>query len=383
MMSEEKFKRRLDLNEQQRSELFAHLDSHQTPEQSKRQHIRYTFHVADVPLVIQHPDGGVSRFLVYGRNVSTRGVAVLHGGYVHTGSACQIILSTTGDNHLSVPGVVRHCRLIAGSCHEIGILFDDEIDPSQIAGSDASASSSGADEETLGYHSMAGRVLVVDPFVPSRMLLEHQLNVFGLQVTAASSSDDALTKHEAADPPFNLVLAGLSGPNDIDAVQRLRQTEFVGPIIALTPEADAEQLKLIQNAGAGTVLLQPVSTDVLLAHLQAYLGKATAAGTIYSTAEDQPGMRTLVNEYVRGVRVLSEELETAIEAKDAAAARAVIMRLRGSGTAFGFNDVSVAAIRALTDLDRTGATESAAESIKELARCCAQIAVSKPADQAA
>lgn len=99
---------------------------------SPRKHQRYSYILADIPICIEHPDGGKIYALVFGRNISNQGMSFLHGGFIHSDSRCTIILKSIEDDPVGLSAKVRHCRLIPGSCHEVGIEFSQEIDIRQF-----------------------------------------------------------------------------------------------------------------------------------------------------------------------------------------------------------------------------------------------------------
>ena len=124
------FKRRLDWTNRECERLLQNLDAMPVPPGSYpvRKHDRFDYRVPDIPLCVEHPDGGKSCFLVFGRNLSEGGISFLHGGYAHPNSHCMIMLKTLDGKPVGLTGFIRHCRLIRGSCHEIGLKFEEEID---------------------------------------------------------------------------------------------------------------------------------------------------------------------------------------------------------------------------------------------------------------
>lgn len=128
------FIRQLDLSNRECEQLIKSIDARDDDRQTKsaRRHPRHTYPLADVPICIEHPDGGKSYVLVYSRNLSNGGMSFLHGGFIHTNSRCTIILRSIEGDLIGLSAKVRHCRLIQGSCHEIGIKFSQEIDISQF-----------------------------------------------------------------------------------------------------------------------------------------------------------------------------------------------------------------------------------------------------------
>lgn len=143
------FLRQLDLSNRECERLLKTIDprNSEIERNSNRKHPRYPFPLADIPICIEHPDGGKSYVLVFARNISNGGLSFLHGGFLHTNSRCTIILKTLDGELVGLSAGVRHCRLIQGSCHEVGIKFAQEIDVGQfLPESELSSLSTGAQE---------------------------------------------------------------------------------------------------------------------------------------------------------------------------------------------------------------------------------------------
>lgn len=123
------FQRLLSLSNRQCEHLTRQLDTKaaELGIPLSREHERFAYRITDIPVHIEHPDGGTSGLLTFGRNLSSGGIAVLHGGYLHLGSRCTVILRTLAGDPTSIAGIVRHCRHIQGMSHEVGIQFDAEI----------------------------------------------------------------------------------------------------------------------------------------------------------------------------------------------------------------------------------------------------------------
>jgi len=93
-----------------------------------RRRPRLVFRQTSVLLTIQTYGGGTSNFLVCTRNLSKGGVSVLHGGFVHPGTGCRIVLRTLDGERHALEGKVVQCRFIEGRVHELGVKFTTLID---------------------------------------------------------------------------------------------------------------------------------------------------------------------------------------------------------------------------------------------------------------
>lgn len=92
-----------------------------------------------VPIRIEHPGGGAVELLVCTRNISAGGLAFLHGGYVHRGSRCTVLLPTLDGRRQALVGTVAGGRLVEGRIHEFGVAFEQKVDPSRFVQPDVIA----------------------------------------------------------------------------------------------------------------------------------------------------------------------------------------------------------------------------------------------------
>ncbi|MEM6551604.1 MAG: PilZ domain-containing protein [Planctomycetota bacterium] len=79
---------------------------------------------------VDHPGGNRVRFIVRTRDLSASGLGFFHGQYLHTGSRCSILLNCARKGPQALAGTVRRCEHLDGNIHQIGIQFDQLIEPS-------------------------------------------------------------------------------------------------------------------------------------------------------------------------------------------------------------------------------------------------------------
>lgn len=115
----------------QRQKLLTSLESGPDGEAKRhgRKSSRHPCRGEMTPFLALHPGGNVGAFLVMIRNLSAGGLAIVHGGYLHVGTECRILLATIEGQKTVLPGKVRRCRHIKGSLHEIGLEFSKAIVP--------------------------------------------------------------------------------------------------------------------------------------------------------------------------------------------------------------------------------------------------------------
>jgi hypothetical protein len=128
----------LALTDQLRSALLDRLDA-PTPATAKninsglnrRMHSRFQFRNS-VNLELLNSDGKVERWTVFTRNLSAGGLSFLYHAALQPGALCQIKLPNLDGSAAKVCGTARVARLVAPGVFEVGLQFDQAIDPEQF-----------------------------------------------------------------------------------------------------------------------------------------------------------------------------------------------------------------------------------------------------------
>ncbi|WP_462402457.1 transporter substrate-binding domain-containing protein [Pseudomonas sp. Marseille-QA0332] len=164
------------------------------------------------------------------------------------------------------------CELMGGSLHLQSVQgVGTQVDVHLLLETASPAPSSPA-PASAAVAGMPLRVLVVDDYPASLMLLEKQLASLGHQVTVAQDGELAL-EHWRRER-FDLVLTDVAMPR-LDGhglTQRIRQLEreLERPacmIIGLTANAQAEERQRCQESGMDDCLFKPIGLQTLRAHL--------------------------------------------------------------------------------------------------------------------
>ena len=123
------------------------------------------------------------------------------------------------------------------------------------------------------------RVLIVDDIEINRIVLSKIMTSLGAQCDTAVNGQDALEKFESSRPgAYDLILMDLQMPV-LDGCGAARAIRACGhpsaasiPIIAVTANAFADDVRAALDAGMNAHIAKPVQTDQLRALLQQTLG---------------------------------------------------------------------------------------------------------------
>jgi hypothetical protein len=133
------------------------------PDANHRRHARAVYNTVEaLYLEVQHPGGTAGHFLVKPRDISRSGLGFLHGGFLYPGTRCTITLALGDGRMVRVRASVRHCTLLRGRVHFVGVQFEEVIDkliappPAPCAhGSKPDAAQHGNKGRGVGIHQRA------------------------------------------------------------------------------------------------------------------------------------------------------------------------------------------------------------------------------------
>ncbi|MHC4614060.1 MAG: response regulator [Planctomycetota bacterium] len=361
------------LNHAGRSKLLCRLDD--TPAgaagRDRRRYKRWEYRRSDIAVLVQHPGGGTGRYLVCARNISAGGISFIHGGYLHPGSECRIVLPRRDGMPLPVTGIIVHCRHVEGCFHEIGIRFAQELDPASLL-PQSEDGESGADDQTRELPALDGQVLVVDQSESDRKLMTHHLAVTGVTLTMVDTTGAALDAlHRRT---FEVVLCDLNLEGDaLRMIKQIRKTPYEGPIIIMTAENVPARLAEARAAGANEIIGKPFNPMHLASVLAEWLEATPLDRPIYSSLEEKPGMPELILAFIEQAQRAALQLEKSLEAGETGGVREICLGLAGSGSGHGFPLLTDAARDAITALGTSTSRKDAEAPLRRLVAICQRL----------
>lgn len=354
----------LGLTERQLAEVLEDLDSGGGGDHHpQRRFVRYAHRVDGVHLKIRQPDGQSTVVRVACRNLSRGGISVLHSSFVHPGSRCALVLQHKLDGMVVVEGEVMRCQHRRGLIHELGIRFKSPINPRDFA--DIESLGESFSLERVDPDQLEGVVVHLEPSELDQRVFQHFLRGSRLRYRAATTADDA----------YGFVVQGcdvlvleywLGDETSIELLRRLRDEGSRTPVIVATSESSPEAKREMQGAGVRELLLKPLSQERVLQALAEVLvtdreiQKAGNAGKV----EDAP--RELVDEFIKGLAPMADELERAMSAMDPNACTRVAMRVHGVAPTLGFGALAELARDAAKALNGSHSVEDSMDPLRTL-----------------
>ncbi|UPT74353.1 MAG: response regulator [Elusimicrobiota bacterium] len=222
---------------------------------------------------------------------------------------------------------------------------------------------------------MTPRVLAVEDTPSLRALLEAVLKRAGYDVTLAEHGGEAAEAFERG--AFDAVVMDLQMPvlDGFGAAERMRAHEKAlgrapAPILALTANTDAADLRRCLEGGFTATVRKPFSREELLAALSIALG--TAAGAIEVAVD--PEIAVLVPGYLAEVRADVGRMREALARGDIGAFGETAHKLVGSGASLGFKPLSEQA-RAAENAAKAADAKAAAAALDALSTYLAKVKV--------
>ncbi len=318
--------------------------------------------------------GSIQSYFVTPRNISTTGVAFVHGGYVHPGSSVAVALRNRSEKLCALQGRVVRCVHVQGRLHEVGVAFAAQINPKEFV---PPGDEPAFNVERVQIENLHGRVLIVEDSRADQRLMAFHLRGSQLELMYSQDAGSAI---ETVDNSIDLVFLDTTLPDKggLDVLVELRTKGYAGPVIALLPADDRQMRARLLEAGANEVLSKPVSPDLLRQAAAEFLiaggCESESSSMLYSSINDAR-MRELVEMYVKDCRRIGEEIADTVETGDAQKVRRSIEQLVGSAAGHGFDAIDRLARAAITSLDEAPKIEQASAAIQAVINACRRAAV--------
>lgn len=310
---------------------------------------RFRFRRPNVIVQLKQPgDGSAQAYQCHARDLSKLGIAVLHGGYVHTGSRCVVQLITTHGAWENVPGIVVRCRYLQSNIHEVSIRFEHEIEPGIFC-----------------PEAVKLRVLLAEDEPLMARLTAKFLAQANAITELAGNGQEALDKLNNA--AFDLILTDIEMPimDGLRFAATARAQGYGGLIVALTGHTHEEARVRCLEAGCHDVLHKPPRRE----EIQALL-KSLQREPVQSSLANDPSMRELIAEFVQQLPQRLHELNLTHGRHDTVALAAQGRRLSQEASGFGFEPIAEAASALCQSIERNDAPARIKQLAVELASCC-------------
>ncbi|MDP3669594.1 MAG: ATP-binding protein [Telluria sp.] len=229
-------------------------------------------------------------------------------------------------------GTVSHAsELGKGSVFEVSIAAPPAPDAAWLAA--PSPAPALAQPPARAPRQLRARVLLAEDGPDNRTLICAFLASLGLDVTVVEDGAQAVSAALAT--PFDLILMDMQMPvmDGMGATEALRAAGLAGPIVALTANVMAEDVRRYLHSGCTHCVGKPVDFPALAQLLASLLGQQGAAPP---PVQEVPGYDRIKNMFEATLGARLDQLRRLMQAAQWSEARALAHVLRGSAGSFGY-----------------------------------------------
>ncbi|GIK17730.1 MAG: hypothetical protein BroJett003_26940 [Planctomycetota bacterium] len=316
-----------------------------------RQATRYKYRLEACVIRIRQPGDVESKpFVAPTRNLSGKGIAFLHGGYVHVGTRVEVQLVNLRGGRQDVSGRVVRCDYLTRGLHHVGVLFDSEIAPEDFC-------------NDAGLEHL--RVLLVEDDEVMKKLVMILLDQLRVTADHAPTGTEALKL--AAAGAYDVILMDMELP-DMDgftATRTLREQGFPGRIIAATALDSAVDQQRCLDAGCDGHLAKPYAREKLARALSDRRRRP-----LVSRLQGDPAFTAVIDAFVGEMPSRIADLEAAMTARQLDRVARVARSLKGEGGSCGFPTIGAAAAALEAALQSSDDEDVARVMLNQLLELC-------------
>ncbi len=342
---------------------------------SQRRSRRWGLAGKKILVTIVDESGNQQHFVSAARDLSSGGLAFLHGGFLHTGTSCLVTVPTADPSQSqTVRAKVRRCRHLQKHLHDIGVEFEHAVDPRGFVDF--------GDEhvftlERVDLSQLSGRLLVVED---NRMYQKLIATYFKGSQLELEFADDGKAALEMIQQMPDMIFTDFNLPDTtgLDIIKQARESGYSGPIVLLTAETAPGLRAEALEAGANEMLNKPCPPAVLHQAAAEYLlakkVDPASQSQIISTCKPEEMSRDLINDYIGDLAERARTIVKLIEDDNLTDLRETVAQIRASAVGFGFAPISDAAGDAMQSIDATQSIEESRTLLQRLAMTCRRAA---------
>ncbi|MEM9372565.1 MAG: response regulator [Planctomycetota bacterium] len=361
----------LRLGDRELKKLSSMLESGTPSGARQREHVRWSFCQTSTWLTIDHPGGSRQTLVVATRNLSRRGIGLLHSSYMYPGTRAEVTFVSGDGTPIRVTGEITRCVHVSGRVHEIGVRFDDEISIRDVLGLDPMLEAYSLEQVEPG--SLHGRVLIVAGSEFEQQLIVKMLEQTSLDLQIAHDIERSCEK---ARDGCDLVVCDsviISGEDGVDLVAALRSSGYDAPVIVIGSGSCSATRDDLRMVGANGYLGKPLNASRMLQAVGEFLIADGDGGPLYSNLGADNPMSELIGAFMRELPGLTLQVEKAMRDDNLDMALGACRTLGGSGSPLGFGELTDLALRAERALTESGSLRGGGSDLRALLIACRRV----------
>ncbi len=276
---------------------------------------RYKYRISSLRIMVAHPGGSIVTYSVFSRWLAPKGLAFLHGSFLHAGTGCVAQLISPHGSWNDVPGVIGPCAYMMNHhAYEIEMVFSQEVDASLFCPEAASV-----------------RVLLADEDAVMADVVRAHLQQLNATVTVVRDGQEAMD--QALGAAFDLIMLDLDLPKvpGQDAIKTLREKGYPGYAVAMTSMSRPSIRDECLGIGFNECLHKPAT----LGQLSKVLHNVRQE-PLFSTLEADPVIGPLIPAFIKTLPAMARDIQDAATREDLATVERLVRTLKVQGPSLGF-----------------------------------------------
>ena len=348
------------------------------PADVKRAYRRWRLRGTVAVLSLFNDHGERSNFAVEPRDLSSTGMGMLHGTFLHPGTRCCVGLRRLDGSAASIRAEIVRCSLVKAGVYEVGLIFEDRVDPMSFVASDMEQT---FQNERVDLEDLRGTVLHVCESRVEQQMLAHQFKGSHLDLIFARAGCEAESMLDES-PGLIIVDHAVEDWGGLFVVARLRELGVVVPILFFSADKWSHVRESALEAGADDVLIKPIDRKLLHQATAEYLEKRIGdekQGSIHYTVVSAGTVGVdldLLESFVTDLRECAVEIEECLQRGELDRMRKRTLEVRGRAKDFGFDTVARWADELLSaiSMGEDDAIYTSAARLREMCGRCKAVA---------
>jgi len=325
---------------------------------------RWPFREERVEVALVHPGGTEVRVKLAARNLSKGGIGLLHSAFVYPDTLCVVSLPSLEGGTLQLTGKITRCLHLRGVVHELGVKFDEEIDPRRVVEPDVMDTRLAL--EKVEPATIDGTICVAEPVAGDAQAIRRAIRRTRAEMIDAVDGAAAL---EEAKRGATVIITSFDLP-DMTGGELATAVEQAGARTAVIVTSN-ETGRRIKNGLSGhpVAAFLPKPLDEHAIHRA--LAEFCVAVEDVEDAGDGMDPKRVFQEQSATTAV---QIERAADRDDAMQVYTVAERLAETAPKLGFDDLGTLAGTVAEKLSENLEISAANDEIKQLAEMCKSIA---------
>ncbi|MEM7623270.1 MAG: response regulator [Planctomycetota bacterium] len=331
---------------------------------ANREFARWPFREERVTVTLVHPGGTEVVLNLAARNLSKGGLGVLHSAFVYPDTTCTVALSSNEGANLAISGKVTRCVHLRGVVHELGIMFDEEIDPRRVV--EADVMEGRLSYEKVEPNSIEGSVIVAEPLPGDVQAIRRAVRRTRAEMIEVDSGKAAI---EEAKKGARVIISAFDLPDMTggELATNVRDAGLSTAVIVTSNEDGWRIQRGLEGHPVATFLKKPLEIEPIFRALAEFCA-------LNEEDADQDGGLDARAVFCEQSATTAVQLERAAASEDAMQVYTVAERMAETAPKLGFTELGEVASTVAEKLSENLVFDEARDEVGQLIELCKNLA---------